>query len=348
MADSVHYTIPRRLRRLRRTPAVCALVAETALQASDLIMPLFVIDGDGAPEAIGALPGQYCYAIPDLLVEAEQLFLLGVGAIAIFPVIASRCKDAEGSEALREKTLLLRAVRAVKAAVPELVVIADVALDLYTDHGHDGVFNAQGSDIDNDATVARLAEMACLQAQAGVDFVAPSDMMDGRVQALREALDKAGFTETGILAYSAKFASACYGPFREAVGSASKRVSRLRDKQTYQLAPGNRRQALLEALLDEREGADILMVKPAGFYLDIIRDLREQTLLPVAAYQVSGEYAQIQAAAQAGWLDLENVREESLLAIKRAGADMIVTYFAKAWAKAAAHRTSCLKNGMEK
>ena len=328
------YSIPRRPRRLRRTHAIRTVMAEAVLNVKDLIMPLFLIDGDQPPEPIPAMPGQYRYAIPDLLKVAEELLALGIRAIALFPVINPDLKDAKGSEALREETLLLRAVRALKAALPELMVITDVALDPYTDHGHDGVFNAESSDIDNDATVALLAKMACLQAEAGSDFVAPSDMMDGRVGVLRQALDRAGWSATGILAYSAKFASSYYGPFREAIGSADKKESPLKHKETYQLAPANRREALLEAQLDEEEGADILMVKPAGPYLDIIRDLREQTLLPVAAYQVSGEYAQIHAAAQAGWLDLSSTRDESLLAIKRAGADMILTYFAKEWAAA--------------
>jgi porphobilinogen synthase len=216
------------------------------------------------------------------------------------------------------------------------VVITDVALDPYTSHGHDGVLNAAGDDVDNDATVGRLAEMAVRQARAGVDFVAPSDMMDGRVGAIRAALDAAGFTATGILAYSVKFNSAYYGPFREAVGSAQAAGTKLLSKATYQLDPANRRAALAEAELDEAEGADILMVKPAGAYLDIIREVRERSERPLAAYQVSGEYAQIHAAARLGWLDLERTRDESLLAIKRAGADLILTYFAKDVARALA------------
>jgi porphobilinogen synthase len=217
-----------------------------------------------------------------------------------------------------------------------LVVITDVALDPYTSHGHDGVLNPAGDDVNNDATVARLAAMAVRQARAGVDFVAPSDMMDGRVGAIRAALDAAGYVETGILAYSVKFNSAYYGPFREAVGSAQAAGTKFLSKATYQLDPANRRAALAEAELDEAEGADILMVKPAGAYLDIIRDVRERSDRPLAAYQVSGEYAQIHAAARLGWLDLERARDESLLAIKRAGADLILTYFAKDVARALA------------
>jgi porphobilinogen synthase len=214
-----------------------------------------------------------------------------------------------------------------------MVVITDLALDPYTVHGHDGLFDAQAGDLINDATVEILAEMAVLAAEAGADFVAPSDMMDGRVGAIREALDENHFEKTSIMAYSAKFASAFYGPFRDAVGSASSAGTHLLDKRSYQLNPGNRREALIEVALDEEEGADVLMVKPAGPYLDVIREVRDATELPLAAYQVSGEYAQIQAAAQNGWLDLERCRDESLLAIRRAGANMILTYFARAYAE---------------
>ena len=220
-------------------------------------------------------------------------------------------------------------------------MITDIALDPYTDHGHDGVLTDAGIDVDNDRTLEVLARMSVLNAASGVDLVAPSDMMDGRVGVIREALDVAGFSNTAILAYSAKFASAYYGPFREAVGSASAAGTRLLGKQTYQLNPANRREARMETRLDEEEGADILMVKPAGPYLDIIRELRDATDLPVAAYQVSGEYAQIHAAARLGWLDLAKVRDESLLAIKRAGADMILTYFAREIA-AAGHAVAAL------
>ena len=226
---------------------------------------------------------------------------------------------------------MLRAIRAIKAAVPEFTVITDLALDPYTEHGHDGLWDAAAQDLANDATVEVLTEMALLAAEAGVDMVAPSDMMDGRVGAIRSALDDNDFEKTAIMAYSAKFASALYGPFRDAVGSASNAGSRNLNKRTYQLNPANRREALVEIALDEEEGADVLMVKPAGLYLDIIREVREETELPLAAYQVSGEYAQIMAAAEKGWLDLESCRDESLLAIRRAGADMILTYFAKAF-----------------
>jgi porphobilinogen synthase len=334
MAKIFKLDLPRRPRRLRRTPVVRALVAETSLDAADLIAPLFVIDGSGGPEAVGSMPGVSRLNIADLVRETLALQELGVPAVALFPCLDASKKDPLGREALNRKTLVLRAVRAVKKAVPGLIVITDVALDPYTTHGHDGVLTADGSDVDNDRTVEALCEMAVLQAEAGVDLVAPSDMMDGRVGAIRRALDAAGYTGTGILAYSAKFASAYYGPFREAVGSAKAAGTTLLDKKTYQLMPANRREALTEVALDEAEGADIVMVKPAGPYLDIIREVRTATRLPVAAYQVSGEYAQIHAAARLGWLDLERCRDESLLAIKRAGADMILTYFAREFAAA--------------
>jgi porphobilinogen synthase len=307
-------------------------VEETVLRPADFIAPLFVIDGRGAPQPISSMPGVVRHRIPGLVAECRQLWKLGVPAVALFPKIEAKLKDADGTVALREDGLVLRAVRAIKAAVPEITVMTDLALDPYTNHGHDGVLTPDGRDVANDRTVAILARMAVLHARAGVDLVAPSDMMDGRVGAIRRSLDAAGFTQTGIMAYAAKFASAYYGPFRDAVGAAAAAGTRALSKATYQLNPANRREALIETALDEAEGADILMVKPAGPYLDIIRDVRDSTLKPVAAYQVSGEYAQLQAAARLGWLDLEKTRRESLLAIKRAGADMILTYFARAMA----------------
>ena len=329
MATSFTLALPVRPRRLRRTAARRALVEETTLRAADLIAPLFVVDGKPEPEEIASMPGQYRLNIADLVKECRTLWKLGVKAVALFPKLDPKLKDPEGTEERNEDGLILRAVRAVKKALPDLVVITDVALDPYTSHGHDGVLNAAGDDVDNDRTVARLAEMAVRQARAGVDFVAPSDMMDGRIGAVRAALDGAGFSGTGILAYSVKFNSAYYGPFRDAVGSAQAAGTKLLSKATYQLNPANRREALTEAVLDAAEGADILMVKPAGAYLDIIRDVRERSDKPLAAYQVSGEYAQIHAAARLGWLNLERTRDESLLAIKRAGAGLILTYFAK-------------------
>ena len=329
MPDHSPLDLARRPRRLRRTPAVRALVEETVLRSQDFIAPLFVVEGKGKPEPIASMPGVFRRSITDLVKECRELAALGIPAVALFPKLDSRRKDAEGTAALHEDALVLRAVRAVKTAVPGLTVITDIALDPYTTHGHDGVLTRTGDDVDNDRTVSILTRMAVLHARAGVDFVAPSDMMDGRVGAIRRALDAAGFTHTGIVAYSAKFASAYYGPFREAVGSAKAAGTHLLGKDTYQLNPANRREALVEAALDAQEGADIVMVKPAGPYLDIIREVRNASDRPVAAYQVSGEYAQLHAAAKLGWLDLARTRHESLLAIKRAGADMILTYFAK-------------------
>jgi len=295
---------------------------------------LFVVDGKGAPEPIGSMPGVLRLNVADLVKECRALVKLGVPAVALFPKLDARFKDEKGSAALQEDALVLRAVRAIKQSVPDLVVMTDIALDPYTTHGHDGILTADGNDVENDATVEVLVKMAVLHAKAGVDFVAPSDMMDGRIGAIRKALDAADCPQTAIMAYSSKFASAYYGPFRDAVGSAKAAGTTALDKRTYQLNPANRREAVTEALLDEAEGADVIMVKPAGPYLDIIRDVREATRKPIAAYQVSGEYAQIHAAAQLGWLDLERTRYESLLAIKRAGADMILTYFAKDMAQA--------------
>ncbi|MEM1223092.1 MAG: porphobilinogen synthase [Verrucomicrobiota bacterium] len=325
--------LTRRPRRMRRTSALRALAGETCLLPENLIQPVFVIEGEGEPEPIESMPGILRFPIDKLIKECREIFALGIPAVAIFPRLDASVKTDDGREALNPDTLVLRTIRALKIAIPELAIITDLALDPYTTHGHDGLLDLSTGDIVNDATVELLAEMALLAAEAGVDLVAPSDMMDGRVGRIRTALDSNNFEQTAIMAYSAKFASAFYGPFRDAVGSSKSAGSRSLDKRTYQLSPGNRREALTEIALDEEEGADILMVKPAGPYLDIIREVREETELPVAAYQVSGEYAMIQAAAQNGWLDLELCRDESLLAIRRAGADMILTYFAKDYAR---------------
>ena len=261
---SLPLALTRRPRRLRRTAAIRALIQETALRVEDLVAPLFVREGDGPPQPVESMPGVSRLTLPGLVSECRELAALGIRAVALFPCLGSEVKDATGTQALNPDTLILRAVRAVKAALPELLVITDIALDPYTSHGHDGVLTPDGSDVDNDATVRILAPMAVLHAQAGADFVAPSDMMDGRVRAIRAALDSAGRTQTGILAYAAKFASAFYGPFRDAVGSAQAAGTRGLDKRTYQLNPANRREAVADALLDEEEGADLLMVKPAG------------------------------------------------------------------------------------
>jgi porphobilinogen synthase len=326
MPNSFKLNLVQRPRRLRRTAGLRALVEEVSLRPEDLIAPLFVIDGKGRPEAIDSMPGVSRLNIADLVRECRALRKLGVLAVALFPKLEAGLKDDRGTAALLPDALILRAVRAVKKAVPTLTVMTDIALDPYTTHGHDGVLTADGGDVDNDATVEILAQMAVLHAGAGVDLVAPSDMMDGRVGAIRRALDAAGFADTAIMAYTAKYASAYYGPFREAVGTSKAKPL---DKRTYQLNPANRREALLELRLDEAEGADIVMVKPAGLYLDVIARLWMKSIKPIAAYQVSGEYAQIHAAAKLGWLDLAACRRESLLAIKRAGASMILTYFAR-------------------
>lgn len=329
MPEPFKLDLTHRPRRLRRTASLRTMVQETVLRPADFIAPLFVVDGKPAPDEIKSMPGVFRLNIGDLVKECRALYKLGVPAVALFPKLDSKLKDEQGTKALDEDALVLRAVRAVKKAVPELTILTDVALDPYTSHGHDGVLTADGDDVDNDRTVGILARMAVMQARAGVDLVAPSDMMDGRVGAIRKALDAAGYTGTGVMAYSAKYNSGYYGPFRDAVGSAQAAGTRLLSKATYQLDPANRREAITEALLDEAEGADIIMVKPAGMYLDIIREVRDATRRPVAAYQISGEYAQIHAAARLGWLDLARCRHESVLAIKRAGADMILTYFAK-------------------
>ena len=331
MTNEFKLDLTRRPRRMRRTASLRALASETEVLPQHLIQPVFVIEGEGAPEMIDSMPGISRLSIKDTVAECRELHGLGVSGVALFPKLDESLKSDDAREALNPNTLVLRAIRAVKAAVPELTVITDLALDPYTEHGHDGLWDAAAQDLANDATVEVLTEMAVLAAEAGVDMVAPSDMMDGRVGAIRSALDDNDFEKTAIMAYSAKFASALYGPFREAVGSASSAGSHNLNKRSYQLNPANRREALVEIALDEEEGADVLMVKPAGPYLDIIREVREETELPLAAYQVSGEYAQIMAAAEKGWLDLERCRNESLLAIRRAGADMILTYFAKAF-----------------
>lgn len=278
------------------------------------------------------MPGQQRLTIDDLCRECQALLEVGVRAVALFPSLENSLKSPSGEEALNQETLILRAIRTLKKHVPGMQVMADIALDPYTTHGHDGLLTADGTDVDNDATLEVLNRMAVLNAAAGADFLAPSDMMDGRIGSIREELDKEGLQQCGIVAYSAKFNSAYYGPFRDAVGSAKAAGTPSLSKAGYQLDPANSRQAGRELMLDEGEAADILMVKPAGAYLDIIRMARETTSLPVAAYQVSGEYAQIHAAARLGWLELNRCRDESLMAIKRAGADLILTYFAKSWA----------------
>lgn len=322
-------SIPIRSRRLRRTPGIRRLFSETTVSPSHLVAPLFVMDGSGQSVPIPSLPGHDRLPLSLLLRQAVRLATRGIGGIAIFPCIEPSLRSPDGKAGLHPQGLIPRVLRALKKELPDLPVFADVALDPYTSHGHDGVLDRRGRDVDNDATVALLGKQAVVLGEAGADFVAPSDMMDGRIAFIRSALDAKGLTSTGILSYAAKFASALYGPFRDAVGSSQAAGTRALDKRTYQGDPANRRAAHRDALLDEAEGADVLMVKPAGPYLDILRDLREASRLPLAAYQVSGEYAQIHAAAQKGWLDLKKARDESLLSIRRAGADIIFTYFAQ-------------------
>ena len=326
----------RRMRRMRRSAGVRDLVRECRVGVEDLVMPMFVKAGLSTAEPIESMPGIFRYSLEDAVGECRRLWKLGIRAVALFPCVATEVKDAYGGEALNSNGLIPSVVRAVKGAVPEMTLIGDVALDPYTVHGHDGVLDPEGVEVDNDATVEILAGMAVVLARAGSDWVAPSDMMDGRVVAIRRALDADGLRNTAILAYSAKFNSAFYGPFREAVGSGLAAGAAYLDKGSYQLDPANAREALRNALLDEAEGADLLMVKPAGPYLDVLARLREATAMPLAAYQVSGEYAQIHAAAKMGWLDYKRCRDESVLAIKRAGADLILSYFAKEMALALA------------
>lgn len=315
--------LPIRPRRNRRTESVRSLVRETVLSAGDLIYPLFLQEGK-EDTAIASMPGCTRWSLDGLVKEASEAFALGVPALVLFPKVPDELKTKEAEEAWNPEGLIPRAVKALKAACPGLAVLTDIALDPYNLDGHDGLVAKDGR-ILNDETVAALCRQALCHARAGADIVAPSDMMDGRVAALREALDGEGFTEVGILSYAAKYASAYYGPFRGALDSAPKDG----DKKTYQMDPANVREAIREAELDEAEGADMLMVKPAGAYLDVIAALRARTMLPIAAYQVSGEYLMIKSAAQAGWVNEEAVVMESLIAIKRAGADMILTYFAK-------------------
>ena len=313
-----------RPRRNRKSAAIRDLCRETTLSAADLVYPLFV-HADGVDTALESLPGQTRWSLDGLVTEARRAWDLGVRAVVLFPKIEDALKTSDGREVRNGDGLIPEALRRLRAACPDLCLITDVALDPYSSDGHDGIVAPDGR-ILNDETVAVLCEQALTQAQAGADVIAPSDMMDGRVGAIRAALDGEGFSEVSILSYTAKYASAFYGPFRGALDSAPKSG----DKRTYQMDPGNCREALRELELDVAEGADMVMVKPAGPYLDIVRDVREATNLPVAAYQVSGEYLALHAAAQSGWLDLEAAALESLVGIRRAGADLIFTYFAPA------------------
>lgn len=315
----------RRMRRMRRDTFSRQLMRENRVGAGDLIYPVFVIDGKNRVDPVDSMPGVMRRTIDKLLPHAEQCLALGIPALAIFPAIESKLKSADGREATNRRGLVPRAVATLKKQFPELGVITDVALDPYTTHGHDGVVDATGYVL-NDETIAILERQALVNAAAGVDIVAPSDMMDGRIGAIRKALDAGGYIHTRILAYSAKYASGFYGPFRDAVGSA-KQLGR-GSKSTYQMDPANSDEALWETALDLQEGADMVMVKPGLPYLDIIRRIKDEFRAPTFVYQVSGEYAMLKAAVRNGWLDEQRCVLESLLAFKRAGADAILTYFA--------------------
>jgi len=315
--------IRQRPRRLRRTATLRRMVRETHLTLDDLIYPMFVREGTEIEEEIPSMPGICRFSLDMLLKELAVVSRLGIKAIALFPLIPSEQKDNAGTESYNPDGLVPRTVTAIKAQFPDLLVLTDVALDPYSTAGHDGI--VQDGVILNDETVDVLVKQALCQAEAGADFVCPSDMMDGRVGAMRQALDAAGWTQVGILAYSAKYASAYYGPFRDALDSAPQ----FGDKKTYQMDPANAREALKEVALDVSEGADLVMVKPALAYLDIISQIKQATTLPVVAYNVSGEYAMIKAAAERGWIDESSVVLETLTSMKRAGADLILTYFAK-------------------
>lgn len=323
-----------RPRRNRKSDAIRRLVRETHLTPNDLIAPLFVKEGINVVEPISSMPGINRFSIDELVKECRELYSLGVPCVSLFPAIDDKLKDTKATEATNPNGLYQRAIKEIKNALPDLMVMTDVALDPYSSDGHDGLVDPKTGEILNDATLEVLAKMAIVQARSGADIVGPSDMMDGRVGFIRDALDEENLINVTIMSYAAKYASAFYGPFRDALNSAPKKG----DKKTYQMDYANVREALREAYLDEAEGADILMVKPGLPYLDVIRAIRESTTLPIAAYNVSGEYAMVKAAAQKGWVDEEKVMLEMLWAFKRAGSDMILTYFAKDAARALNHK----------
>ena len=313
----------RRKRRLRKSAALRDLVQETHLHPNDFIVPLFVVEGKSVKEEIPSMPNIYRMSLDEIQKEVGLLWKMGLKGVLVFAKVEDRLKDNAGTEALNPDGLMQRAIQTIKATVPEMVVFSDVALDPYSSFGHDGI--VENNTIVNDATVDVLAKMALSHAQAGADVVAPSDMMDGRVLHIRKALENSGFQETCIMSYAAKYASSFYGPFRDALDS----TPGFGDKKTYQMNPANRKEAMDEVLLDIEEGADLIMVKPGLAYLDILRDLHDTTNVPLAVYQVSGEYAMLRAAAEKGWLDYEMVMMEQLLAFKRAGASIIASYSAK-------------------
>ena len=315
-------------RRLRINESIRSLVRETSLSPSDFMFPMFIAEGENIQVEIASMPGIYRRSIDLTVKEIHELFALGIRAINIYVKVSEHLKDNTGLEAWNPEGLMQNAIRAIKAACPEMIVMPDVALDPYSIYGHDGIIS--NGAVENDSTVDALVKMAISQAQAGADFVAPSDMMDGRVVRLREGLDAAGFHNVGIMSYSAKYASAFYGPFRDALASAPVNAREIPlDKKTYQMDYANRIEAIKEALWDVEEGADIVMVKPGIAYLDIVREVKNAVNVPVAVFHVSGEYAMIKAAAERGWLDHDKIMMEQLMCIKRAGASLISTYFAK-------------------
>lgn len=327
-----------RPRRLRNNAWIREMVAETKIAPSDLILPLFVIEGKNKEEKIASLPDVSRFSIDLIVKKAKEAKSLGIPALMLFPAIDQKLKNSQGSESYNENNLICRTIKAIKDGVPEIGVIADVALDPYTSHGHDGIIDKQGYVI-NDQTIEILCNQALVQVNAGCDIVAPSDMMDGRVAVIRNALDEAGFVNTAIMSYAAKYASSFYGPFRDAVGSAQnlgkldKKNGLKKDKKTYQMDFRNSQEAIKEIALDVQEGADLLIIKPAMAYLDIIKTAKESTSLPIIAYQVSGEFAMLKFAAKAGALDFDAAFYESLIALKRAGSSAIITYGAMEAAK---------------
>lgn len=318
----------RRNRRLRNNNAIRSLVREISVTPNDFLVPLFVVEGKGIKEEISSMPNYFRFSLDLLESEVKLLWSLGLKSVLLFVKVSDDLKDNKGTEALNPSGLMQRAIKTVKNVCPDMLVMTDVALDPYSSYGHDGI--VESGKVINDSTVDVLAEMSLSHAQAGADFVAPSDMMDGRILSIREALEENGFTDTGIMSYSAKYASAFYGPFRDALDSAPVNLENVpKNKKTYQMDFANRHEALRETEMDIDEGADIVMVKPGLAYLDIIRDVKNEFDVPVAVYQVSGEYAMIKAAAQKGWLDHDQIMMESTIAFKRAGADIIASYFAK-------------------
>jgi porphobilinogen synthase len=315
--------LQRRNRILRQSPAIRAMVAETILTPNDFIVPLFIDEGQGVEQEIASMPGYFRRSLDGTVKEVRELWGLGIKSILLFVKSKDELKDNTGKEAWNPDGLMQRSIRAIKDAVPDIVVMTDVALDPYSSYGHDGI--VENGEIVNDPTVEALIKMSLSHAAAGADWVAPSDMMDGRIGAIRAALEENNYTRTGIMAYSAKYASCFYGPFRDALDSAPG----FGDKKTYQMDPANRLEAIKEAIMDVEEGADIVMVKPALPYLDIIREVKNAVHVPVSAYNISGEYALIKAAAKMGWINEEKAILETLTSIKRAGADLIATYFAK-------------------